>query len=139
MCDITSPTLCFFFLMIAIFSQYHSMFDVQFSIFNIQCSMSNVQCSMFNVQYPMFNIQCSMFNVEWCDSGVTLFNVSALTAFPNLFCLKLFAFSHPILHYHRHHHHQLGQLGPDRPQAQNSAAWIPYSALCKTSNDDSQQ
>ena len=24
-------------------------------------------------------------------------------------------------------------MGPDRPQAQNSAAWTPYSALCKTS------
>ena len=27
----------------------------------------------------------------------------------------------------------VNRLGPDRPQAQNSAAWTPYSALCKTS------
>ena len=63
--------------------------------------------SLFNVQYQMLNVQWLMFNVdvEWCDTSVTLFNVSALTTFPNLLCLKLFAFSHLILHFHHHHHH----------------------------------
>ena len=76
--------------------QCHIEYSSVFSMFNIKCSMLNVQWLMFNV------------DVEWCDTSVTLFNVSALTAFPNLLCLKLFAFSHLILHFHRHrhrHHH----------------------------------